>query len=108
MSIDATYGGTQQLYSAYTYLYNPMNGRYEAVLPGGKEEYIKNPQVTRERMFYETMEDVLPRLKVVIDGTDGTETILPLDSFTTTGGSSAGSSVNSAAGAADSQNADRQ
>jgi len=70
------------------------------------EEYIKNPQVTRERMFYETMEDVLPRLKVVIDGTDGTETILPLDSFTTTGGSSADSSVNSAAGAADSQNAD--
>ncbi len=52
------------------------------------EEYVKNPQVTRQRMFYETMEDVLPRLKVVIDGTDGTETILPLDSFTTAGGSS--------------------
>lgn len=49
------------------------------------EEYVKNPQVTRQRMFYETMEDVLPRLKVVIDGTDGTETILPLDSFTSTG-----------------------
>lgn len=49
------------------------------------EEYIKNPQVTRQRMFYETMEDVLPRLKVVIDGTDGTETILPLDSFTSAG-----------------------
>ena len=51
------------------------------------EEYIKNPQVTRQRMFYETMEDVLPRLKVVIDGTDGTETILPLDSFTSAGNS---------------------
>lgn len=49
------------------------------------EEYVKNPQVTRQRMFYETMEDVLPRLKVVIDGTDGTETILPLDSFISTG-----------------------
>lgn len=47
------------------------------------EEYIKNPQVTKERMFFETMEEVLPRLKVIIDGTDQTETILPLDSFTT-------------------------
>lgn len=44
-------------------------------------EYIKNPEVTRKRMFYETMEDVLPRMKVIIDGTDKTSTILPLDSF---------------------------
>ena len=58
------------------------------------EEYAKNPEVTRRRMFYETMEDVLPRMKVIIDGTDGTETILPLDSFTATaegaGGTAAG------------------
>ncbi len=46
------------------------------------DEYVKNPQVTRQRMFYETMEEVLPSLKVVIDGTDQTSTILPLDSFT--------------------------
>lgn len=46
------------------------------------EEYRKNPQVTKQRMFYETMEDVLPRLKVIIDGTGQTNTILPLDSFT--------------------------
>lgn len=46
------------------------------------EEYIKNPQVTKQRMFYETMEEVLPNLKVIIDGTDKTSTILPLDSFT--------------------------
>lgn len=45
------------------------------------EEYVKNPQVTKQRMFYETMEDVLPRLKVIIDGTDKTNTLLPLDSF---------------------------
>ena len=45
------------------------------------EEYVKNPQVTRQRMFYEAMEDVLPRLKVVIDGTDQTNVLLPLDSF---------------------------
>lgn len=46
------------------------------------EEYRKNPQVTKQRMFYEAMEDVLPRLKVIIDGTGQTSTILPLDSFT--------------------------
>lgn len=47
------------------------------------EEYAKNPQVTKQRMFYETMEEVLPNLKVIIDGTDKTSTVLPLDSFTT-------------------------
>lgn len=46
------------------------------------EEYVKNPTVTRLRMFYEAMEDVMPDLKVIIVGTDGVETVLPLDSFT--------------------------
>lgn len=45
-------------------------------------EYQKNPEVTKKRMFYETMEQVLPDMKVIIDGTDKTSTILPLDSFT--------------------------
>ena len=54
------------------------------------EEYVKNPQVTRQRMFYEAMEEVLPGLKVVIDGTNQTNTILPLDSFT---GAEAGSTA---------------
>lgn len=49
-------------------------------------EYIKYPLITKQRMFYETMEDVLPGLKVIIDNGDGTNTqkILPLDSFSTT------------------------
>ena len=55
------------------------------------EEYIKNPQVTKQRMFYETMEEVLPNLKVIIDGTDKTSTILPLDSFTSQAAGNAGS-----------------
>ena len=46
------------------------------------DEYVKNPKVTRLRMFYEAMEDVMPDLKVIIVGTDGVETVLPLDSFT--------------------------
>ena len=44
-------------------------------------EYAKNPEVTKQRMFYEAMEDILPNLKVIIDGSDKTSTILPLDSF---------------------------
>ncbi len=40
------------------------------------EEYIKNPLVTKKRMFYETMEEVLPGMKVIIDGTDSTTTML--------------------------------
>lgn len=47
------------------------------------EEYIKNPLITKQRMFYETMEEVLPELKVIINGTESSmQTILPLDSFT--------------------------
>lgn len=48
------------------------------------EEYIKNPAVTRHRMFYEAMEEILPQMKIIINGSDGNElqTILPLDSFT--------------------------
>ena len=43
-------------------------------------EYEKYPLITRQRMFYEAMEEVLPDLKVyVTDG--GTQTLLPLDSF---------------------------
>ncbi|MDO4188850.1 MAG: FtsH protease activity modulator HflK [Lachnospiraceae bacterium] len=53
------------------------------------EEYTKYPLVTKQRMFYETMEDVLPNLKIVISGGDGADVqkILPLDSFSTNGDS---------------------
>ena len=45
------------------------------------EEYAKYPLITKKRMFYETMEEILPELKVIINGSDGTQTLLPLDSF---------------------------
>ena len=46
------------------------------------EQYRKNPVMTRQRMFYETMEEVLPGMKIVIDDGEGTTgKILPLDSF---------------------------
>lgn len=56
------------------------------------EEYIKNPVITRQRMFYEAMEDILPSLKVIINGSEtAVDTILPLESFT--GSSSTGSTT---------------
>lgn len=45
------------------------------------EEYKKNPIVTKQRMFYEAMEDVLPEMKVIIDDGSGVQKILPLDTF---------------------------
>lgn len=46
------------------------------------EEYCKYPLITKRRMFYETMEQVLPNLKVVIESGDGTvEKIYPVESF---------------------------
>lgn len=49
------------------------------------EEYIRNPEVTRLRMFYEAMEEILPDMKIVINGADGeVQTIYPLDSFSST------------------------
>ncbi len=47
------------------------------------EEYIKNPLITKQRMFFETMEDVLPDMKVIINGSDGeVQTMLPVEPFT--------------------------
>lgn len=45
------------------------------------EEYMKNPSVTKMRMFYETMENVLPGMEIVIDSGEGIKKVLPLDSF---------------------------
>ena len=60
------------------------------------EEYIKNPSVTKMRMFYETMENVLPGMEIIIDSGDGVQKVLPLDSFVDFSESAAGSvSVNS-------------
>lgn len=48
------------------------------------EEYIKNPTVTKQRMFYEAMEEVLPDLKVIIESPSGQmQTFYPVESFVT-------------------------
>lgn len=58
------------------------------------EQYKQYPLITKKRMFYETMEELLPSLKVII--TDGdTQTMYPLDSFVNiNSGSGSGSSDN--------------
>ena len=44
------------------------------------KEYKKFPLITKKRMFYETLEEVLPNLNIII--TDGnTQSIYPIDKF---------------------------
>ncbi len=44
------------------------------------EEYSKYPLITKQRMFYEAMEAVLPSMKVIIDsGSSGVQKLLPLE-----------------------------
>ncbi len=46
------------------------------------DEYIKYPLITKQRMYYETMEELLPDLKLIIDSSDGSvEKWLPLDAL---------------------------
>ena len=48
------------------------------------EQYSLNPLITRQRLFYETLENVLPDAKVIItDG--GTQKLLPLEAFSDIG-----------------------
>lgn len=54
------------------------------------EEYIKNPAVTRQRMFYEAMEEILPDLKVIIESPSGDmQTFYPVESFASFGNNTA-------------------
>lgn len=46
------------------------------------EEYQKYPLITKQRMFYEAMEELLPKLKVIIDdGSGNIEKYYPIESF---------------------------
>ncbi len=48
------------------------------------DQYKLNPLITKQRLFYESIEDVLPGLKVIINNGNTTQTVYPLDSFTGT------------------------
>ena len=46
------------------------------------DEYSKNPEITKIRMYYEMIEQTLPGVKLYIDVSDGgAEKLLPLESF---------------------------
>lgn len=45
------------------------------------EQYELYPLITKQRMFYEAMEKILPKLKIVIDNGSSTSKVLPLESF---------------------------
>lgn len=62
-------------------------------------EYQKYPLITKQRMFYETMEEILPDMKVIIEKSDGsTQTMLPLESFVDLSGSEIGAGTTSSSG----------
>ena len=52
------------------------------------EEYARNPQITRSRMYYEAIQEILPGVKVYIDtsNTGSVDMMLPLESFVSTNG----------------------
>ncbi|NLK27441.1 MAG: FtsH protease activity modulator HflK [Clostridiales bacterium] len=53
------------------------------------EEYKKNPLITKQRMFYETMEEVLPSLKIIIEGGESdVQKLLPIEPLINQGNSS--------------------
>ena len=53
------------------------------------DQYKLNPLITKQRMFYEAMEAVLPKVKIIIsDGS--TQTVYPIDSFADLTGSGKG------------------
>ena len=69
------------------------------------EEYKKYPLITKQRMFYETMEDILPDMKVIITKSDGsTQTMLPLESFANIDLNTTDTEQNEAGGATDEEN----
>lgn len=44
-------------------------------------EYSKNPDITKKRLFFETMEAIMPGIEVVIEGHDSTQKVYPIKSF---------------------------
>lgn len=57
---------------------NKQVARFEAMYG----EYSKNPEITRIRMYYEMITEVLPEVTLYVDVSNGTtEKLLPLDDF---------------------------
>ena len=53
------------------------------------EEYFKNPEITKSRMYYEAIQEILPDVKLYINTSSGSEDVqmlLPLESLVSNGG----------------------
>ena len=53
------------------------------------EEYARNPQITRSRMYYEAIQEILPDVKLYINTASGSgdvQMLLPLESLVSNGG----------------------
>ena len=52
------------------------------------EEYARNPQITRSRMYYEAIQEILPGIRVYIDtaNSGNVDMMLPLESFVSNNG----------------------
>ena len=48
-------------------------------------EYVRNPEITRKRLFFETMEEILPGMEVIIEGQGKVDMLYPVTSFTNGG-----------------------
>lgn len=70
-----------------------VNGAVEkvAMFTAMFKEYELNPEITKARMYYETISEVLPGVRLYIDTTGGgVDTLLPLDSFAEPAGKETG------------------
>ena len=67
-----------------------INEAYEqvAMFTAMYEEYARNPQITRSRMYYEAISEILPGVKLYINtgSGSGVDMLLPLDSLVTNQG----------------------
>ena len=49
-------------------------------------EYQRNPDITRKRLFFEAMEEILPGMEVIIEGQGGVQMLYPVSPFNENGG----------------------
>ncbi|MBQ7801007.1 MAG: FtsH protease activity modulator HflK [Oscillospiraceae bacterium] len=67
-----------------------VNEAYEqvAMFTAMYEEYFKNPEITKSRMYYEAIQEILPDVKLYINtssGSDDVQMLLPLESLVDSG-----------------------
>lgn len=53
-------------------------------------EYSRNPEITRKRLFFESMEEILPSLEVIIEGKENVDMIYPVKPFDSNGSNGGG------------------